>query len=451
MRKKLMVALEEELEVEKLHESEQLANKLGEAAILYDNVKKDKVVEDNKEAADTNTEEETPTDSSDASTEETPTEDTETTEDSASLESLRNMTYSSEGFGDAVVSVVDAGRATAGYIAAAVAAIAYVGVTVGPTVIKSFYKGVLYTFGKLAKLLHFSYVTLDKYIQRRTQSFEKIKNEIGNLKKALDVVKDKDTDLSEMSYANQRVINNLKISDSTDFTKNLQVLDEFVKNVINQLNIRINNDIHSVKYMISNALIGSGKIPNTLLSVKPLSLGLTQGTVEGYVLGNEFTDTYNYPQRLPSDIAFIVTSPKPDLSDLGQITEAYNGSTMILGIDMESFKEINQANYMTPNELSSFLDSLEKLCDVCIQHQKLYETVHRSKEHLKINYKNYFFSLANSKEKVTMRDSLVEHVYLKSMFVDKVYLVAAMDIHDYVTKVMSSALSYAHENIKKLS
>ena len=187
------------------------------------------------------------------------------------------------------------------------------------------------------------------------------------------------------------------------------------------------------------------------MQVNPLKLDLVKGTIEGYRIGNDKTDVYCYKHRLPSDIVFMMSIPRSDLSEMSEHIHAYNTSTMMLGMDPASFKDINSVHYMTASELSSFLDSLDKLCGLCAEHQKLYESIQKSKEHLRLNYKNYFFSVANSKERVPLKESLVEHVYLKNMFIDKVYLTAAMDIHTYAVKVMSSALSYASENIKKLS
>jgi hypothetical protein len=45
---------------------------------------------------------------------------------------------------------------------------------------------------------------------------------------------------------------------------------------------------------------------------------------------------------------------------------------------------------------------------------------------------------------------LIEFIHIKTIVIDKVFILAAMDLHDYAAKVMVNALSYARDNVKRL-
>ena len=431
--KRLMIALEEQLEIEKLHDKELAANKGGEFDVLYDNL-----ANDQKEP-------EEPLD--DPDTEETLDEEVAT----ESLEQeLKDLTYSQESIREDLGGKVSA---VYGSFSSAVASLVVLGIVYGPSIAKGLYKGVIYVFSKLARLLYVSSVTLSKYLDRRIHSFNRLQEDIKDLRKSMDLLKEKteQTAVTDVKYTDQKVINVLKIGTSVDFTKNIDVLSTFIADAINGIGQNINDDIGAIKHLIAYAQRGSKKVPLSILSVKPISSRLTPGHVEGYAHGEEFTVSYKYNEALPSDVVLMATLPDPHLTSMDELTQAYNASSMTLGLDLSSFKEMNSVDYMTLESLYGFIDSLDHLCTAAIAHQSLYENIAKSKEQMKIGYKNYFMALVQSANKVTLTDSLAEQVYLKSMMIDKVYLTTAIDIHDYTAKIITYSLSYVKDNITKLS
>jgi hypothetical protein len=444
----------EQLEVDKLKEAKDLAAKSSEYAILYDNLKQKDTLELDKskedDVDDTETSEEP---SSDESATEEPVE--ENTED-PSLESLREgmkgLTYSPEAFSDYLPNPGEMGKQTFGAVVAGIAAaLVTLGIVYGPTIIKNVFKGVLYVFSKLAKLLYSSTVTLTKYIERRINSFNNLKEKIKSLKDAISLLKQKELkELDELKYTNERVINSLKIGNSVDIVANIKVLSKFVSRIILDIDKQINNDIGAIRHLIAYHHMGS-KPPDDILLVRPINRDLIPGTVKGYSNTSDFTETYKYNEALPSDVALMAALPKQDLTSFEAISKAYSESSLFLGLDLLKFQEINNIDYMTLDDLNGLLTELEKLCDICIAHQVMYERIRQAKTSFKYSFKNYFLSIVNAPVKVKLKHSLVEYVYLKSMFIDKVYLVAAMDVHDYCAKTIVNGLSYIEDNIKKLS
>lgn len=445
------IALEQEqLEVDKLKEAKDFANKDPQGQVLYDDL-----VEKNKEESiepEDDAENASPEDDSSLST----SEDTDTTTE-PSLESLREgmkgLTYSPEAITDYIPNPGEYSKMTiSAVISGAVAALVTLGIVYGPTIIKNVFKGVIYVFGKLAKLLYVSTVTLTKYIERRINSFNNLKEKIKALKEAVKALKEKEEKalLSGDKYRNGKIINSLKIGNSVDIVRNIQVASKFVSRIILDIDKQINNDIGAIRHLIAYHHMGT-KPPDDILLVRPINRDLIPGSVQGYNNVSDFTETYKYNEGLPSDVALMATLPKQDLLSFEAISKAYSESSMFLGLDLIKFQEIDNIDYMKPDDLIRLLTELDKLCDICISHQSMYERIKLAKAGFKYSFKNYFLSIVNAPVKVTLKHSLVEYVYLKSMFIDKVYLVAAMDVHDYCAKTIVNALSYIEDNVKKLS
>lgn len=445
------LALEDQLEIEKLEEKRKASYLNGEAGVLYDSIKTDQETEKKKEEEQGS--EETPVSDDSATTDEEPTpEETPSGEDIPAIEEIRTLTYDPLPQGqDGSIAMENAFTTQVTDGAKSLMAL---GVEYAPKLLSGLYKGVVYVASKLTKLLLVSAVTVGKYIERRTNSFGNLKKQIQEYRKALELVKSdpsEDQDEEQAPYTNVKVINSLKIRDSVDFTANIKVLKGFTTSAIHGIDRQITTDIAAIKHLIAMAESGSIKIPQSILDVKPFGNGFQKGTLPGYPAGDDFTETYKYNEVLPSNVVLMATLPKTDLSNIEDISKAYNASSLSLGFDSASFKEVSSVNYMTADGLAEFLDSLEELCDACIAHQALYDKVAKTKHQLKFTFKSYVTSLASSSSKVSLKNSLIEYVYLKSVFLDKVYLVGAMDIHDYSSKVMSYGLSFVKDNLKKLT
>lgn len=465
------LGLEEQLEIDKLHDREVEANRTGEFDILYNNLQQQQTV---KEAQAEEPIEESESDGGDAESNDAEGEPNEGSpessdnaesqpkdepdENAVAQEQFRNMHYSvaTEDF-DTVKEY--AGKAAGAIGTAAEYAwsgakyLTQLGLVYGPGIAKHLYKGVSYIFGKLAKLLIVSIVGVTKYMERRSKSLVSIKSDIAKLRQTIQLLRDQEADknLSDVKYTNVKIINQLKISDKLNLVNNLDALEHFLQLSIRTIDQRIKDETGSIRHLTANAISGLLKSPTNLMHVKPINTELTKGTVTGYEPQSEFVVPYHYSKLLPGDAVFIAYMPKEDMEDLEDVTKAYNDAMMFFGVDTKSFKSIESIDYMTLDDLSRFLDKLDSLTDVCISHQTLYENVKRMKSMLKFSFKNYFHRLATAKDKVSLKNSLIEYIYLKLMFIDKIYLVAAMDIHDYSAKVLLAGLALAKDNIKKLS
>lgn len=465
MGNKLMIALEEELEITKLLDAEEQANKTGEFDLLHNKVVNDKKSEEAKASSDeepvaddtTGIDENTDTDSVDSPTGET---DVATdTEDKPAQESFRELTYTNislEEYGDYYSDSPSKFKQVVGKVGesllSAAKYIGYLGITYTPIVASHVYKGVVFVMGKLVKLLLTGIVNTTKYLNRRINSFNSLKEDIGKLKKTVSEIKAKkeQVDLTDVKFTHKKTINALKISSSVDLIANTNLLSSFLNNTVKKIDTSISNDIGSIKHLIAQTTSNVVKNPLNVMKPSIPTSGLTSGILKGYEPSDELIDAYRSNETLPGDVVLILHLPNSNINSLDDTVKAYNGSSIFLGVNVATYHEIDSLDYMSVDSLEKFLDELDKLCDVCISHKSLYERVVKQKSGLRYNFKQYFNVLINSKSKVSIDNSLIEYVYLKSMFVDKVYLAAAMDIHDYTIKVINHSLSFVKNNIKKL-
>lgn len=441
MSKGLFIA-SEELKVDQLFEAEKSANKTGEFDMLYQTV-----LQKNNDSAEKEASDETDTSSKDISDD--PVSDEDTADDEVTQESFRNLRYelSTESFMDEYSSngITEAIKKSFKYLG-------YLGITYGPGIASHTYRGVVYAMGSIIKLLFNSIVFLTKYINRHVNSFTKLKADIKDARSVLAELKNKKdiSDLTNVKYNNTKVINTLKAGDSLDLIKNIKSLSHFINTTISQIDISIKNDIGSIKHIVARSSFGTIQAPINIMKVNCLNDVLFKGSVRGFDEGGDLVESYVSKQLLPGDVVLMAKLPIEDVNSLEDITKAYNSSSMFLGINADSFKSVDTIDYMTVDVLSNFLDSLERLCDLCITHQSLYENIKKQKTGLRYNFKNYFSAIVSSTNKISLGNSLIEYIYLKSIFIDKVYLAAAVDVHDYAVRVITSGLSFTKSNISKL-
>lgn len=432
------IAQEEQLEIEKLHEQELAANKGSEFDVLYDQTQKN-IAADQETNEKNDSTDEPPAGGDDEALGE---EEATPSEEAPALEEIRSLTYASEDFATFTHDFKETSML-----------LGTLGITFSLAIISNLFKGVVYVFCKIARLVYVSTWALKKYLERREGSFEGIKASVADLRKTLDAVKESGdaSDLSEQKYTQTKIINTLKIGNSVAFSENVEVLRRFVGDTVQRLSAQIEHETSAVQHIVSASARDATTLPAKLMNIDAHGVGLTAGVVEGYAPASEYVQAYHSAHVLPSDVVLIAAFPRDDLEDFDAITKAYNDSSMVLGFNMASFTEVETVDYMTIDDLSGFLDKLDQLCDVCIAHEAVYTKIKNNRLVLKNSLKNFFHGLRNKTHKVSLKNSFVEYVYLKTMFVDKVYLMSMIDLHDYATKVLTAGTRMAKDTISRMT
>lgn len=440
MRKSLFITLEEQLEIEILEESRRKANKIGDGETLFDNLAQQQKVEEetSKEDPDASDSAE-PEAQADAAEE--PAQD-----EAAGMESLSDFTFALEEYSE---HHWDNKPSMAKRLLSAAQELGVLGIKYTPIMLKTVFKGVLYAFGVLGELFMKSTSATLKYLERRNNSFDKLSKSIDSLSKSLDIVKDT-ASFDGQQFTEQAVINSLKSGDNVDFITNIKALNAFTKDAIGGIEKQVALDIGRIKHIISISNFTHGVTVADILPVKPFSSKLKPGSVKGYGGDEERTVSYIYSEGLPSDIALMAFLPK-NTQTVDEASNCYGASKLILGFNSENFKAINAVDFMSIQDLRSLLKELKALCDVCIAQKVFYEQLLTSKKQIKFGLQTYFTRISSANRKISVKESLVEYVYLKTLFIDKVYLAGGIDIHDYNAKTISMALKYVEAHVKKLA
>lgn len=320
----------------------------------------------------------------------------------------------------------------------------------GAKLIKALYKGVIWILIKLAKSFFQGAIVTSKFIHRQLASYEHVKKQTEGLLKTLEGLEDPKEEKSGV-YTNSQVINQLKIGESVDFTENIKAYAKFMDKTISSLSQGVKNDIGMLHYLTTIAARQQVNLPSAILSLDARFSNVREHVIDGYEPKSENLVSLVSHEAIPGDAVLIAQLPKAKLETIQDYTEAYNSSRIIYGMDMQHFHSVDSVNYMTKSELVAFVQSLSDLNEMIKQHEHFYNSVRIAKKKLKISFSNYIQGLTTSPQRVGVRESLADVIYLRTVFIDKVYLVAAIDTHDYAVRVISAGLSLAKESMKRLN
>lgn len=378
----------------------------------------------------------------------------DTTETTPSEESrrLNQLTFSNESLDDAWEFASNQSRKVAEMLGSSVMYLGHFGIKAGMWILGKMYKGLLILISKTAKLLYEGSIELAKYLDRKVYSFEAYKKDLLELKKSVELVQKNATPLdpSDELFRNRKVIDGLKIADSVDFAANVAVLSQFVKSEMSALGKAISKDNALTQRIMESPFGKERDNARAILTVPALGNGFHEGFIQGYENDFQFNDTFHSDTVLPSDARLLVVLPKRGLKTYPQVAEAYNKSAIFLGLDIRSYEEVTEVPYLTAEKILLLIGSLIELCDICLAHEVLFRQILKDKEGMASVFRVYFNRLVNSEDKVSIEDSMVECIHLKSMFSDKVYLSGAMDLHDFSRKILSFGLTFLKGNTSKL-
>lgn len=372
----------------------------------------------------------------------------------ASEESIRfrGLSYSNESLEDAWEFTSNQSRKVLDMLGASALYLGKLGIKTGAWLLTKMYKGLLILVSKTARLLYEGSIDLAKYLDRKVYSFESYKKDLLELKKSVELVIRNATPLdpSDEVFRNKKAIDGLKIADSVDFAANIAVMSKFIRDEMGGLGKAIARDNALTRRIMEGPFGKERDNARAILTVPRPGIGFREGFIQGYENDFEYNDTYHSETVLPSDARLVVVLPKKDLKTYPQVTTAYNKSAIFLGLDIKSYQEVTQVPYLQAEKILLLIGSLIELCDVCLAHEILFRQVLKDKDGMANVFRVYFNRLVDSEDKVSIEDSMIECIHLKSMFADKVYLSGAMDLHDFARRILSFGLTFLKSNTGKL-
>ena len=321
------------------------------------------------------------------------------------------------------------------------------GLKYGLVVLKNVGSAVLFTAVHLVKFLFTSMGDLKDYISRRFDSYEDLQHQLVALHKSLDSVK---KDKAEGSYTSVKVIDQLKIGSSVDLKANNKAFSSFMNNTMSVLVKSSLDDFAQTMNFVQQDLGTVNAKPSNILKLKELGSIVKPGNLEGYTDIPENTHSLISDAILPGDVKLMLVVPVNGIADEDAYVKAYQHSYTALVADTSSYKHANSIAYLSKSELKAYLEELNKLMLACIEHKKLFEQLMSSKMKLRYSFKAYLNQIFHSSNKLDVKTSLIELIYVKTIFAEKVYIKGSMDIHDFAVRVLKANIKFAQDNLTHL-
>jgi hypothetical protein len=249
---------------------------------------------------------------------------------------------------------------------------------------------------------------------------------------------------------NSKIVDQLKIGTSVDFTANLKAHSKFMSEVMTVMVKSSLEDFTQTKNIISQNLGNINAKPSNMMKLKELGSVVKPGELEGYTDLPENVQSLISTETLPGDIKLLLAVPVTNIADDDAYIKAYQHSYASLVADTKSYKQIANVNYMTKNELKAYLLSLNEMLLACIEHKKLFEQLMSAKMSLRYSFKAYMNQIIHSSNKLDLKSSFAELIYVKTIFAEKVYIQASMDLHDYSVKILKASIKFAQNNLGAL-
>lgn len=314
--------------------------------------------------------------------------------------------------------------------------------------------GVVYGMEKTAKLLFTGIISLKDYVYRRMNSFENLLKQIKDLKtsvRSMEITPSNDNDGFELksTYTTARVINNLKIEQSVDFSANLQVMIQFLVGLNSEINSAILKDLKMIAYLTELSPEAFSKLKNEGVYSQGFGSLFSKEQLDGYVSEAQNMEFWRSQATLPGDTALFINIPSTSITDKETSAKAFGSANCGIGIDTSSFRDIDEVEYLDKAKLLNLLDRMEKLCLEALSHRQLYEAVIAQKSNMRFKFKVFFAELMSTKDRV-FASKKVSAVHFRMQYVDKIYLKMTMDVHDLCVKVLVNSISFAQKNATKL-
>ena len=318
----------------------------------------------------------------------------------------------------------------------------------GSVALKHLGKGLSAILNSTYKFLNNTISTLLFNLKRRMQSYKSHSKKIDSAIKTLNLLKENQLVLPEgLTYNNKHVIDKLKITDSVDIVKNLEVADAFLHNYYD-------NILHESKN-ISNSLItlmdevsNNRKIANKTYIKIPDFKNFVELTNSDYKLKVEGVDSKRYNKHLPGNLIVVAYLPSKNIKE-NQAINVYKNCKMFFGYDARANKNFDSMEYANTDNIEKTLNLLKQICDYGIKQSALYENIISDYKRLSGSYTKYTDHLLKSKENISIQNSMMEVISPAVHLFGKVYVTSMIDVDDYFSKLITNTLEYIKDSMKK--
>lgn len=326
------------------------------------------------------------------------------------------------------------------------------GIKYGPVVLEHVFKGVVSALEHTMKALVLGSKAIAKYVKNKQESLERFIDRFEAVKKAVVELQSGKVKLSSDAgqYSKADILTKLISSQSSDPEAALADFDKFLGSVVPELSSGFSHSVMTLKALIGQVMSNALSAPNRHMAEQLPKSGFTKQSIDGYTPDSEAIESSVYQTVLPGNALFIVMSPKKDVES-SEIVAAYKGSRMLLGLDTQRSEHVSAIDYLDADKLLHYIDQMLGVCKMTTDQMKVYDSINKERNSLKLSVVGYAKHLFDSEEQVTLGNSLAEFVSVKMAFMDQTYLSGFMAIHNYTVSLLSAGLTFSMDNAKMLS
>ena len=328
-------------------------------------------------------------------------------------------------------------------------ALALLGIAYSPTIFRHIKKTVVYLFIRTVR----SYLGLrQKLVRHLRLSSKRIKKQDRLIAKLTLAVKDLQPreGRAELSM-DAKLVDMLSLGGQFAPLQAAQAILKLAKGANTALIAQTVYEVDQLEHLLStassNSIADLGKI-GPLLSPKALGSDFVRVTDRSYAYNRDLLDLYGYKDSLPGNRRIVMTVPSKDLVDVEELSNASQQSVAFLGMKPNYTTQQGSVDYMEQPQLERFMALLTEINAQLVDNQERLRQAGKRTDSLKLGYRTYFDRLYSSEDRASVSDSMVELVYAKQAFINRVYLPCAMDLHSYILSFVTQATRYGKLCVK---
>lgn len=477
---RIKLALESTLAVDKVHEQQQVENSNGEFDELYHQLDQpeppieasDNIADESEEPDDTiddsgedpddpmsqsNEDSESASeDTTDAVTsddkeekdepvdEEAEPDDTDQKETEAALESClyeHNLAMEAlleSRYRFATESIVDSGKSAL-----------QLGFKYTPIALKHVSKTILKALTRTDDALQKGTQLLVNYVKKRLNSYEHYLKKIEAAKKTLELIKEKDLSIEPEAYPNLKIVSKLKIADNLMLETSLntaKILAEDYFSNVERNAITMASSIRSVINIVLNDK--TAKPANLILNIGELKNFVTTN-ISYYPPRHNSLQTQVYKNQLPGDLMLIAHVMGKNYIRDDDLLPAYRNIRIFFGINEENLNKNVEAKYLTVEEVEKCLDLLEQICHYGMSQKHSFKRLMVIRKAIADNFSKYTEKLFKLRDRITVRESMVEVITPSVDVLDRVYIGTTVQVDDYLGRLINASLVYINDSLKQ--
>lgn len=336
-------------------------------------------------------------------------------------------------------------------------ALAYVGVKFGIPLLKAMYKVVIYLGAKFIRFTFNSIKQLEKDIERFKNRTSSLKEDLTKAQEVVTVLKEKKKEFPNTSsdkvygkFDRVKIINRIKIGDVSSPIENTKALSKFLEKWYS----KTNRDFLKDSAVISQVLhygVEAALNPVKVFGDTSMRHGLIPDPRIVHEARNGFVDSLKYPDVLPGDMSYCCVLPNGKSQTIDDVRQAYAASECSFAIEPKTFRRVEEIDYMELENIEVALTGLQGLIKSLEEQIAIFETIKKEKTSYLTSFKRYFLKLADSDKKINLEQSMMEYIYLRNAYIDRVYTVTARDIHDFTQRYIANVMTYLRSNLEELS